>query len=97
MKVRVQLEVMGRKIDETVTGRDADDVLGQAKAKVAKELGWKGLFLNAMPNLTFAQEAVRRYNTAFKTEYDLPQSADEFLKMGQDLGYMTVLPNDDGK
>ena len=92
MKVRVTMEVAGRSVDETVTGADADDVLTQAKARVAKELGWKGLFLHAMPTLTFAHEAVRRYNGAYDTHYDLPQSAGEFLKLGQDLGYFTILP-----
>ena len=92
MKVRVTMEAAGRKLDETLTGTDADDILSQAKARVAKELGWKGLFLNAMPTLTFAQEAVRRYNSASGTHYDLPQSADDFLKLGQDLGYFTILP-----
>ena len=38
MKVRVTMEVAGRSIDETVTGADADDVLTQAKARVAAEL-----------------------------------------------------------
>ncbi len=92
MKVRVNLEVAGRHIDETVSGADADDILAQAKARVAAELGWKGLFLHAMPTLTFAQEAVRRYNAAHATHYDLPQSADDFFKWGQDLGYVNVLP-----
>ena len=93
MKVRVTMEMAGRTVDETVTGTDADDVLSQAKARVARELGWKGLFLNAMPTLTFAQEAVRRYNAASGTHYDVPQSADDFLKLGQDLGYFTILPD----
>ncbi|MBV9850160.1 MAG: hypothetical protein JO250_10845 [Armatimonadetes bacterium] len=92
MKVRVTMEIAGRQVNETVTGKDADDVLTQAKARVAAELGWKGMFLRAMPTVTFAQEAVRRYNKAYDTHYDLPHSADEFLKLGQDLGYFTLLP-----
>lgn len=92
MKVRVTMDVADRHIDETITGADADDILSQAKARVARELGWKGLFLNAMPPLTFAQEAVRRYNSAYKTQYALPQSADEFLTLGQDMNYLSVLP-----
>jgi hypothetical protein len=93
MKVRVTMEAAGRSLDETLTGTDAGDILSQAKARVAKELGWKGLFLNAMPTLTFAQEAVRRYNAASGTHYDPPQSAEDFLKLGQDLGYFTLLPD----
>lgn len=92
MKVRVMMDVAERHIDETLTGTDAEDILSQAKARVARELGWKGLFLSAMSPLAFAQEAVRRYNNAYKTQYALPQSADEFLILGQDLKYLIVLP-----
>jgi hypothetical protein len=92
MKVHVNMEIAGRHVDEIVVGKDADDILSQAKARVAHEIGWKGLFLHAMPTLTFAQEAVRRYNGAFDTHYDLPHSAAEFFRWGQDLGYITILP-----
>ncbi len=92
MKVRVTMAVAGRQIDETLTGRNADDVLAQAKAKVTKELGWKGLFLNALSPLAFAQKAVEMYNSSHKTMYAVPQSADEFFVLGQDLGYITLVP-----
>ena len=87
------MEVAGRRIDEALTGPNADDVLAQAKARVAKELGWKGLFLSAMTPLGFAQKAVELYNGSHQTKYALPQSADEFLKLGQDLGYIAILPD----
>ncbi len=93
MKVRVNMEIAGRHVDETVSGTDATDILTQAKARVARELGWKGMFLNVMPTLTFAQEAVRRYNANFGTHYDLPQSADDFFRWGQDLGHVTIMPD----
>jgi hypothetical protein len=93
MIVRVTMDVAGRHIDETLTGTDADDILSQAKARVAKELGWKGLFLSAMSPLTFAQEAVRRYNSSYSTNYAIPQTSDEFLTLGQDLGYVAILPS----
>ena len=93
MKVRVKMTVAGRDIDEVIVGTTAEDVLAQAKARVAKELGWKGLFLNAMSPLGFAQKAVELYNGAHRTTYALPQSADEFLRLGQDLDYITALPD----
>ena len=93
MNVRVTMEVAGRRIDEALTGPNADDVLAQAKARVAKELGWKGLFLSAMTPLGFAQKAVELYNGSHQTKYALPQSADEFLRLGQDLGYIAILPD----
>ena len=91
MTVRVTMDVMGRHVDEVLAGRDADDIITQAKARVAEELGWLGAFLRPMSPLTFAQEAVRGYNSAHATDYAPPQSAEEFLKLGQDLGYLTVL------
>ena len=92
MKVRVTMQVAGRNVDETLTGPNADDVLAQAKARVTKELGWKGLFLNALTPLAFAQKAVELYNGAHKTSYAVPQSAEEFFVLGKDLGYVTMLP-----
>jgi hypothetical protein len=92
MKVRVTMNIAGQQIDETLTGADAEDVLAQAKARVAKELGWKGLFLNAMTPLSFAQKAVGLYNSANHTTYALPQTAEEFLRLGQDLDYIQILP-----
>lgn len=92
MKVRVTMSVAGRHIDQTLTGANAEDVLAQAKAHVARELGWKGLFLHGLTPLAFAQKAVELYNSAHQTRYALPQSADEFIRLGQDLGYITLVP-----
>jgi len=91
MTVRVTMDVAGRHIDETLTGPEAEDVLAQAKARVTKELGWKGLFLNAFTPLGFAQKAVELYNSSHKTTYAVPQSADEFFTLGKDLGYIAIL------
>lgn len=93
MTVRVTMDVAGRHVDQILTGTDAEDILAQAKARVAQALGWKGLFLNVMSPLAFAQEAVRRYNSAFSAQLPVPQSADEFLKQGQTIGYVHVLPD----
>ncbi|MCW3059701.1 MAG: hypothetical protein ABIY70_19630 [Capsulimonas sp.] len=92
MKVRVKTEIAGRSIDETLAGANADDILAQVKSRVAKELGWKGLFLNAMTPLGFAQEAVKRYNTANQSSYAPPQSASEFVQLGSQLGFVEILP-----
>ena len=91
MKVRVDLEVAGRAVHETVEGTDATDLLAKAKARVAKELGWKGMFLNAMSPLAFAQLAVNLYNEKFKTEYPTPKTAEEFFEFGAKTGTLTVL------
>lgn len=88
------MEVAGRHVDETVVGASADDILSQVKARVAKEMGWKGLFVSAMSPLQFAQEGVRRFNSSTNSTYALPQTADEFVQLGTDLGYLTVLPDE---
>ena len=93
MKVRITMDMGGQKIDEVVSGRNADDILAQAKDRVAKELGWKGLFLKALTPLAFAQEGVKRYNAAFETKHPIPQSAEQFFELGEKLGYITVLPD----
>lgn len=91
MKVRVRFEVADRSIDETVEGRSAEDLLAMAKARVARELGWKGLFLNAISPLAFAQMAVQRYNDHYKTNHPIPTSAEEFVEFGKMTGNLTVI------
>jgi hypothetical protein len=93
MKVRVILTVADRSVDETLVGADADSILAQAKERVERELGWKGFFLKAISPLMFAQEAVRRYNGAYNCRYQIPQSAEEFFRLGQDLGIIQILPD----
>ena len=91
MKVRVTFEMGDKKVDEVVDAASADDLLTQAKARVARELGWRGMFLSAMTPLKFAQTAVGMYNERFKTAHPLPQTADEFLRFGEQTGNITVL------
>jgi hypothetical protein len=91
MKVRVTMEVVGRKIDEVLSGPNADEIVGAAKSKVARELGWKGLFLTPLTPLAFAQMAVKQYNEAHRANYTIPNTCDEFLKLGEGLGYITFL------
>ncbi len=95
MKMHVKMDVAGRSIDEVVDGTDADDILGQIKARVTRELGWKGLFLNALTPLAFAQMAVQRYNTSHKASLPVPATADDFLALGQQMGYVTFLSRPD--
>ena len=80
-----------RKVDEVVEAVSAEDLLVQAKARVAKELGWRGMFLNAMTPLKFAQTAVAMYNDRFHTTHPAPQSAEEFIQFGKQTGNITVL------
>ena len=91
MKVRVKFSIEGHNIDEVMEAKTAEELLLAARDRVAKQIGWKGMFLKAMPAVTFAQEAVKRYNEGFGKSYPLPQTPEEFLKFGEATGYMTVL------
>ncbi len=91
MKMHVKMEVAGRSIDEIVEGADAADILAQIKARVQRELGWKGMFLSALTPLAFAQMAVQRYNASRKAELPVPATADDFIALGQQMGYVTLL------
>lgn len=91
MKVRVRFEVAGKEIDEIAEGKDADDLLAQAKARVAAHLGWKGLFLNVMSPLEFARLAVKMYNEHHETSFPVPESAADFVEFGKKTGNLTVL------
>ena len=91
MKIRVTMDVADHHINEVVEGVTAEEIVSIAKSKLAKELGWKGLFLKALSPLSFAQQAIGQYNSSSGTQYKIPQSCDEFLNLGQDLGYITFL------
>ncbi|MDR3707633.1 MAG: hypothetical protein P4L33_04990 [Capsulimonadaceae bacterium] len=91
MKVRILLVLEDRTIDETVEAPTVDEVLTNLRDCVARQLGWKGVFLKALTPLQFAQEAVRKYNEAQVKNEPLPQTFDEFLKFGEKTGYLTVL------
>lgn len=91
MKVRARLDVSGTQVDEIAEGKDATDLIAQAKARVAKHLGWKGVFLNAMTPLAFAQLAVKMYNDHHGASYPIPATAEDFVKFGIETGNLTVI------
>ena len=91
MKLRVHFEIADRNIDEIVDGSNADELLSEAKSRVASELGWKGMFLHAMSTIQFAQLAVRMYNEHHETQYPIPETAEEFVEFGKVTGKVEVL------
>jgi hypothetical protein len=91
MKVHVKLSIEGNTIDEVIEAPSADALLLMARDRVAKALGWKGMFLKALTPVQFAQEAVKRYNAAYGKSEPLPQSADDFVAFGKSTGNLTVL------
>ena len=91
MKVHVNVSLEGMSVNEMFEGITADEIVGKMKARVARELSFPmKMALNAMGNLMFAQEVVRRYNTFKKLALPLPASTQEFLTLAQEQGLASV-------
>ncbi len=92
MKVHAHINDQGFKVDEVFTGVTADAVVSLMKARVAKEMGFAmKLAINAMPNLAFVREVVKRYNEGKGTHLPEPTSCDHFLQIAQDEKLVTLL------
>jgi hypothetical protein len=92
MKVHVKIDQDSINVDEAFAGNTADEIVGQMKARVARELSFAmRLGLNALSNLAFAQEVVKRLNQAHKLNLPIPNSCDEFLRLAQEQGYATIV------
>jgi len=50
------------------------------------------MFLHALTPLAFAQMAVQRYNASRKADLPVPATPDDFIALGQQMGYVSVLP-----
>ena len=91
MKFRiVDLQIDDRRINETLDAEDADAFLVAARDRVARELGWKGMFLKTFSGLQFAQEAVKRYNASSGASQPIPQTAADFIEFGKSTGHLVV-------
>ena len=92
MKIQVNITHANMTINETFNGKTAEEVVGAMKSRVAKELPFAlRLAANAMGNLMFAQEVVKRYNDSEKKNLDLPKSCDEFITLAEEQGFATKL------
>ncbi len=87
MKVHVNVYLEGMSVDESFEGATADELVGKMKARVARELNFPmKMAINAMGNLMFAQEVVRRYNSYKKLSLPQPSTCDEFLTLATEQG-----------
>lgn len=78
-------------VNESFDGSTADEIVGKMKSRVARELSFPmKMAVNAMGNLMFAQEVVRRYNDARKKAVSIPTSCQEFLTLAQENGIATI-------
>ena len=91
MSVAVHINRPPVVVNETFTGRNADEVVGKLKARVSSEVNFAlRMMINSFSNLRFAQEVVRRYNDQEKTNYPLPNSCWEFLVNAEEIKYVTI-------
>ena len=91
MSVQIHVNRPLIKVNETLAGRNADEVVGKLKERVVRELNFaQRLMVNSLNNLRFAQEIVRRYNAAEKTNYPVPNSCWEFLESAEKMGFATI-------
>ena len=91
MRVHVNVSLEAMSVNETFEGATADDIVGKMKARIARELGFAmKMIVNAMGNLVFAQEVVRRYNELKNLSLPLPTSAQEFLSLACEQGLASV-------
>jgi len=92
MHVHVQYRFRQMEVDEVFAGPDSQTVVAEMKRLVASRAGLGvRLALAAMSPLQFAQEVARRYAQATGRSVPAPASCDEFLRLGQAEGIVTVL------
>ena len=92
MKVQFNIQEPELSVRDTITGANAEDVVGAVKSQVSARLPFAmRLFVGGMSNLAFAQEVVRRFNAARKTNHPIPASCQEFLKLAEVQGFAIVL------
>lgn len=83
MKLHVHFQVGQIKVDEVVEGTTAEAVVAQMQQRFAQQAGFLvGGVVRRMTPLQFAQEATRRYNAAASDTAPVPQTCDDFLRLG---------------
>lgn len=80
-------------VHETLRGINSEEIVAKLKARVLPELSFPlRLAFSPLSNLRFAQEIVRRYNSAEKKNVALPMSCLEFLEQAAVMGFITIEP-----
>ncbi len=94
MSVRVHISRPRLTVNETFTGRNAEEIVTKLKGRVLPELNFGlRLLVSNFSSLRFAQEIVRRYNEAEKTNLPVPNSCWEFLLRAEEMGYADIMLN----
>jgi hypothetical protein len=92
MKLHVHLKTGDIAIDEVVEGNGAEEIVAAVQRRVVQEAPFLvAAVIKRMSPLAFAQEATRRYNTATKQTLPIPTTCDEFVKMGVEKNFATLV------
>ena len=88
----MKIELTVEDIQQTFEGRDAADILRQAKAEAARRAPFlmRG-FINGMSDQQFAAAVVQRANTAQGRHDAAPADAQAFLDWAISQGYVRIL------
>lgn len=88
----MKIELTYQDIKQSFDGRDANDILRQAKAEAARRAPFLlRAVVNRMSDIDFAGAVVQRANAAEGRNDPAPQSAQEFLDWGVARGYVRIL------
>jgi hypothetical protein len=90
MKIKIDIQ----DVHETVEAANAEEVLKKVKAEAASRAPFllRGA-IKAMPDLKFAEEAVKHHNRTKQHNDPAPASAQAFLDWSVTRGYVTILEN----
>jgi hypothetical protein len=92
MQVHVILDISGVKVNETIEGCCADEVVGKAKKLTAKKAGFlAGMVIRKMSNIKFAAKAVSLYNDKFGTTSPEPKTPEEFIPWAVSQNLATII------
>jgi len=88
----MKLHIHVQKVDEIVEVRDAEEALKRTKQEAARRAPMlMRPIVNAMSDLGFAAEAVKRNNAQTGRSDAAPRSAQEFLDWAIECGYVSVV------
>jgi hypothetical protein len=91
IKAHIRLTVSAVTVDQSIWGKDASEIVHQAKMIVAKRMGGiKGWAVKKMGDMSFARECVKRYDKQFGTVSVAPKDAQAFLQWGINLKLVEV-------
>ncbi len=79
-------------LDKIFTGSNSEEIVKAIQVEAATHAPFLlRKLVTGLPSLQFVREVVRRYNDAMKTNLPSPASCDEFIQIGVNEGFATIL------